>query len=604
MKSFSTPSLVRSLSPFNNEGDDNDERKASEGDSDDVLDEDKDDVKALITLKRQSQRFYYHLQGAHAEPPQLDFLLPPHVRDTATPSPIRDQQRQEQQDEEQEEQEDEHDDDDDDDDDIVVSGADRDNFSRFGRSRKERRRRRRRFTTPEAFNNFKTSPYQGGSTTSSAASSVNSLSAALPPRALASGFTLAKYDSVPFRVLYIEDSATNRRVMQRVLSQYAHVDVAVNGKDGVDMFESALLRGRCYNVVLMDLVMPVMDGYDAAVRIRQILSEYRAAQAMRRAEEEEMDDDAEYGDDEQAVPSIEDALVVSAATATNEDDDEEGEDENDERKDRPSGRPQLSPLSIRSHPAIAAATGAASSGSALGSTSPSAFASSPDATSPSTGADSPSAARHRARFKGSSMHTIDERTRKLIERQMVLLSIADEDEPLDDDDDDHANNDNNNNNSKSNDNNENNKEPKTSPRTRRRMRSHRYAVIRNRARRRQGHMHRRRSLVDEYNLQHLFVPIDRGDGVLGRGCEAALSGVRLRRPVGEAAVAGAHGQDDSLVGARPHPAADGAVRHAAMLGQRERVVARVPRGPAVRRQRAGHCVFDGSASFASVGFGA
>ncbi|MEG2378554.1 MAG: response regulator, partial [Clostridia bacterium] len=48
----------------------------------------------------------------------------------------------------------------------------------------------------------------------------------------------------------------------------ARVDVAENGKIGVDMFEA--MPEHAYDIVLMDIRMPVMDGLRAAREIRKL----------------------------------------------------------------------------------------------------------------------------------------------------------------------------------------------------------------------------------------------------------------------------------------------------------------------------------------------
>jgi PAS domain S-box-containing protein len=67
------------------------------------------------------------------------------------------------------------------------------------------------------------------------------------------------------RVLLVEDNDFNQQVAMEIL-QGAGMDVAIaaNGQEAVGM-----ARAGSYDVVLMDLQMPVMDGYQASVLIRK-----------------------------------------------------------------------------------------------------------------------------------------------------------------------------------------------------------------------------------------------------------------------------------------------------------------------------------------------
>jgi CheY-like chemotaxis protein len=64
----------------------------------------------------------------------------------------------------------------------------------------------------------------------------------------------------------VEDYKNNRLVIQAYLSKTPYrIDVAENGAVAVQKSRS----GRTYDLILMDLQMPVMDGYTATRTIRE-----------------------------------------------------------------------------------------------------------------------------------------------------------------------------------------------------------------------------------------------------------------------------------------------------------------------------------------------
>ena len=70
-----------------------------------------------------------------------------------------------------------------------------------------------------------------------------------------------------FRLLVVEDNLLNQQVAQELLSQAgAYVQVANNGREGIDIFTKTQPP---FDLVLMDIQMPVMDGYEATSVMRK-----------------------------------------------------------------------------------------------------------------------------------------------------------------------------------------------------------------------------------------------------------------------------------------------------------------------------------------------
>ncbi len=88
---------------------------------------------------------------------------------------------------------------------------------------------------------------------------------ASPPAAAPQGRRESAKAHSPLRILVAEDNAVNRTVAQRMLEKHGHsVTIAENGLAAVAAAES-----QRFDLILMDIQMPEMDGMEATAAIRQ-----------------------------------------------------------------------------------------------------------------------------------------------------------------------------------------------------------------------------------------------------------------------------------------------------------------------------------------------
>jgi two-component system, sensor histidine kinase and response regulator len=72
------------------------------------------------------------------------------------------------------------------------------------------------------------------------------------------------------KVLVVDDSATNRRILQGILSRWGvNITLANSGVEALEELTAAHADGKPYSLLLTDLQMPEMDGFSLVEKIRQ-----------------------------------------------------------------------------------------------------------------------------------------------------------------------------------------------------------------------------------------------------------------------------------------------------------------------------------------------
>lgn len=87
---------------------------------------------------------------------------------------------------------------------------------------------------------------------------------------------LVKTDLTGVKVLLVEDNELNAEIAQVQLEEYGmQVTNAVNGKEAVEAFEGN--PPGTFDLILMDIMMPIMDGYEATRCLRMLAEPTKAS---------------------------------------------------------------------------------------------------------------------------------------------------------------------------------------------------------------------------------------------------------------------------------------------------------------------------------------
>ena len=78
-------------------------------------------------------------------------------------------------------------------------------------------------------------------------------------------------------VLVVDDNAVNRRLLQEILTKWNMLPtLAPSGKKAIETLEQARMQGTRFDLILLDVMMPEMDGFETAEWIRSCVDFYRS----------------------------------------------------------------------------------------------------------------------------------------------------------------------------------------------------------------------------------------------------------------------------------------------------------------------------------------
>lgn len=72
------------------------------------------------------------------------------------------------------------------------------------------------------------------------------------------------------KCLIVEDDFTSRLLLQEILLSFGKVHIAANGKEAVEAVHNAIVSSEPYNLILLDIIMPEMNGSDTLLAIREL----------------------------------------------------------------------------------------------------------------------------------------------------------------------------------------------------------------------------------------------------------------------------------------------------------------------------------------------
>ncbi|MCJ8346751.1 response regulator, partial [bacterium] len=74
------------------------------------------------------------------------------------------------------------------------------------------------------------------------------------------------------KILIIDDDFINRRLLQKIVRAYGSTDQASDGIDAIAAITMSLEEKDPYDLILLDIAMPTMNGLEVLTTIRELES--------------------------------------------------------------------------------------------------------------------------------------------------------------------------------------------------------------------------------------------------------------------------------------------------------------------------------------------